>query len=120
MQFRDLHRQYKRLKQETDQAVAQVLQDGNFISGCQVQELEQQLADDTGVRHCITCASGTDALLLAFMAWGIGPGDAVFVPDFTFFASGEAAALRGGCTGICGRGGRQLQYVCRRSGTGGP
>lgn len=95
MQFRDLHRQYKRLKQETDQAVAQVLQDGNFISGCQVQELEQQLADDTGVRHCITCASGTDALLLAFMAWGIGPGDAVFVPDFTFFASGEAAALRG-------------------------
>ena len=59
MQFRDLHSQYKRLKKETDQAVAQVLQDGNFISGCQVQELEQQLADYTGVRHCITCASGT-------------------------------------------------------------
>lgn len=95
MQFRDLHKQYEVLKQEIDQAVAQVIKDGNFISGRQVDELEQQLADYVGVRHCITCASGTDALLLAFMAWGIGPGDAVFVPDFTFFASGEAAALRG-------------------------
>lgn len=95
MQFRDLHRQYKVLKPDIDQAVAQVLNEANFISGSQVEELETQLAGWVGVRHCITCASGTDALSLALMAWDIGPGDAVFVPDFTFFASGESVALRG-------------------------
>lgn len=95
MQFRDLHKQYKALKSDIDQAVAQVLNEANYISGSQVKELEEQLADYTGVRHCITCASGTDALSLALMAWDIGPGDAVFVPNFTFFASGETVALRG-------------------------
>lgn len=95
MQFRDLHKQYKALKPHIDQAISQVLNEASFISGTQVKDLEQQLAACTGVRHCITCASGTDALSLALMAWGIGPGDAVFVPDFTFFASGEAVALQG-------------------------
>lgn len=95
MQFRDLKTQYRKLKPQMDQAIAQVLQEANFISGDPVKELERQLADYTGVRHCITCASGTDALLLALMAWDIGPGDAVFVPDFTFFATAEAVALRG-------------------------
>lgn len=95
MQFRDLHKQYEALKPNIDQAIAQVLQEANFISGDPVKELERQLADYTGVRHCITCASGTDALLLALMAWDIGPGDAVFVPDFTFFATAETVALRG-------------------------
>lgn len=95
MQFRDLHRQYERLKNDIDQAFTQVLNEGSFISGHQVAELERQLADYAGVRHCITCASGTDALVLALMAWNIGPGDAVFVPDFTFFATAEAVAIRG-------------------------
>jgi len=95
MQFRDLNRQYKAMKTDMDHAVAGVLNEGNFISGNQVKELEKQLADYIGVRHCITCASGTDALSLALMAWDIGVGDAVFVPDFTFFASGETVALRG-------------------------
>lgn len=95
MQFRDLHKQYEALKPNIDKAIAQVLKEANFISGDPVKELERQLADYTGVRNCITCASGTDALLLALMAWDIGPGDAVFVPDFTFFATAEAVALRG-------------------------
>lgn len=95
MQFRDLKTQYQKLKPEIDQAVIQVMTDSDFISGVQVTELEAQLASYVGVKHCITCANGTDALILALMAWGVGAGDAVFVPDFTFFASGEAAACEG-------------------------
>lgn len=95
MQFRDLQRQYQKLKPDIDQAVGSVLTAGNFISGSQVTELENQLADYVGVRHCVTCANGTDALTLALMVWDIGPGDAVFVPDFTFFASGETPAYEG-------------------------
>ncbi len=95
MQFRDLQKQYQVLKPEMDRAVKEVLRVGNFISGEQVVDLEEQLAEYVGVRHCITCGNGTDALSLALMAWGIGSGDAVFVPDFTFFASGEAVAFEG-------------------------
>lgn len=85
MQFRDLKRQYEVLKEEMDAAIGRVLTDSSFISGRQVAELEESLAEYAGVRHCITCANGTDALTLALMAWEIGEGDAVFVPDFTFF-----------------------------------
>ncbi|MGX8712689.1 MAG: DegT/DnrJ/EryC1/StrS family aminotransferase [bacterium] len=95
MQFRDLHRQYDTLKPQMDEALLRVAQSGSYIMGKEVEVLEQQLADYVGVRHCITCASGTDALRLALMVWNIGPGDAVFVPDFTFFASAEAVALQG-------------------------
>ena len=95
MQFRDLKTQYAVLKDEMDAAIGQVLQDANFISGKQVAELEAKLAEFVGVKHCITCGNGTDALSLALMAWGIGEGDAVFVPDFTFFASGEVASFEG-------------------------
>lgn len=95
MQFRDLKAQYQALKAEIDEAVNQVIMDGNFISGRQVAELEQSLADYVGVKHCITCANGTDALTLALMAWGIKAGDAVFVPDFTFFSSGEVVSFEG-------------------------
>ncbi|MCI9480646.1 MAG: DegT/DnrJ/EryC1/StrS family aminotransferase [Lachnospiraceae bacterium] len=95
MQFRDLQKQYQRLKKEIDQEIQQVLLAGNFISGKQVTELEEQLAEYVGVKHCITCANGTDALTLALMVWNIGRGDAVFVPDFTFFASGETPAYEG-------------------------
>lgn len=95
MQFRDLKKQYKILKSEMDTAIGRVLAESNFISGRQVTELETRLASYVGVKHCITCASGTDALTLAFMVWNVGTGDAVFVPDFTFFASGEAPAYVG-------------------------
>ena len=71
------------------------MSDGNYISGDQVEELEKQLADYVGAKHCISCGNGTDALSLALMVWNVGAGDAVFVPDFTFFASGETPAYRG-------------------------
>lgn len=92
MEFRDLKLQYRKLKPEIDEAVNQVISKANFISGYQVEKLEETLANYVGVKHCISCANGTDALKLALMAWNIGEGDAVFVPDFTFFASGEVVA----------------------------
>jgi dTDP-4-amino-4,6-dideoxygalactose transaminase len=95
MEFRDLKRQYQVLKTEIDSNIQKVLQNTNFISGSQVVELEEKLAQYVGVKHCISCANGTDALTLALMAWGIGPGDAVFVPDFTFFSSGEVVSFEG-------------------------
>ena len=95
MQFRDLQKQYEVLKPQIDAAVQKVCAQADYISGREVKELEQQLADYVGVKHCITCANGTDALTLALKAWGIGPGDAVFVPDFTFFSSGECPASEG-------------------------
>jgi dTDP-4-amino-4,6-dideoxygalactose transaminase len=72
-----------------------VLDNTNFISGYQVQQLEKELAEYVGVKHCITCGNGTDALQFALMAWNIGKGDAVFVPDFTFFSSGEVVSIVG-------------------------
>ena len=89
IQYRDLKRQYEALKEEIDTGIAEVISSTSFISGKQVNELEQRLAEYVGVKHCITCANGTDALNLALMVWDIKEGDAVFVPDFTFFASGE-------------------------------
>ncbi len=95
MQFRDLKIQYQKLKDEIDKEVLKVMGDTNFIMGSQVESLEKDLANYVGVKHCITCGNGTDALQLAAMAIGIGKGDAVFVPDFTFFASGEIVSLLG-------------------------
>lgn len=95
MQFRDLKKQYEVLKPDIDAAIADVIDSSRFISGPQVKELEEQLAEYIGVKHCITCGNGTDAITLAMMAWGIGNGDAVFVPDFTFFSSGECPAIVG-------------------------
>ena len=95
MQFRDLAKQYQVLKADIDKAMLSVAAGAHYIMGPQVKELEQELAAYTGVKHCLTCANGTDALTLALKAWGIGPGDAVFVPDFTFFASAEVVALEG-------------------------
>ena len=95
MQFRDLGAQYAALKDGIDAGIARVLEHGRYIGGPEVAELEARLAGYVGARHCVTCANGTDALQLALMAWGVGPGDAVLVPDFTFFASGEAPALLG-------------------------
>ena len=95
MQFRDLKKQYQKLKEEINNEVLKVMDDANFIMGNQVQELENNLAEYVGVKHCISCGNGTDALQLAAMAVGIKGGDAVFVPDFTFFASGEIVSLLG-------------------------
>ncbi len=95
MNFRDLKKQYEALKPEIDAAINEAVTSARFISGPQVRELEQRLAGYVGVKHCVTCANGTDAITLALTAWGIGRGDAVFVPDFTFFSSGECPAAVG-------------------------
>ncbi|MBC8567438.1 DegT/DnrJ/EryC1/StrS family aminotransferase [Mogibacterium sp. NSJ-24] len=95
MQFRDLKQQYQVLKKDIDTAMIEVATNCNFINGQQVKVLEKELAEYVGVKHCITCANGTDALTMAMMAWGIKEGDAVFVPDFTFFSSGEIVSHAG-------------------------
>lgn len=95
MEFRDLKKQYQVLKAQIDEKVQSVCASAHYISGPEVAELEKELAEYVGVKHCITCANGTDALTLALKAWGIGKGDAVFVPDFTFFSSGECPAAEG-------------------------
>ena len=95
MQFRDLPKQYEVLKPQIDEAMMSVAASAHFISGPQVKELEKVLAEYVGVKHCITCANGTDAITIAMRAWGVGKGDAVFVPDFTFFSSGECPADEG-------------------------
>lgn len=95
MEFRDLKRQYQKLKIQIDAAVHNVLDCANFISGTQVTELEKQLAEYTKRKHCMCCGNGTDALTLALMALEVKEGDAVFVPDFTFFATGETPAFAG-------------------------
>ncbi len=93
--FIDLAAQRKRLGPEIDAAVARVMTHCQFIMGPEVRELEIKLADFCGARHAISCASGTDALVLVLMAKGVGAGDAVFCPSFTFCATAEAAALVG-------------------------
>ena len=93
--FIDLAAQRRRLGQSVDDAVSRVLTHCQFINGPEVAQLEAQLAAFSGARHVVTCASGTDALLMVLMAKGIGPGDAVLCPSFTFCATGEAVALTG-------------------------
>lgn len=95
MEFRDLKKQYRLNSSEIDKAVLDVMSKGMFIGGTVVAELEEKMAEYVGIKHCITCANGTDALQLALMAWGVGKGDAVFVPDFTFFSSGEVVSAVG-------------------------
>lgn len=95
MQFRDLKKQYEVLKPYIDTAIQEVISNTSFISGPQVAELEQQLAAFAGRKYCITCGNGTDALSMALMALDIKEGDAVFVPDFTFFATGEVVSFEG-------------------------
>lgn len=95
MEFRDLKTQYIELKEKIDVSIAGIMESAQFIGGPVVKELENALAEYVGVKHCITCGNGTDAITLALMTWGVGKGDAVFVPDFTFFSSGESPALEG-------------------------
>ena len=99
--FNDLKAQYAHLKPEIDAQIAAVLESGAFISGPQVKELEQALCTYTGRRHCVTVSNGTDALIMPLMAWGIGTGDAVFVPAFTFVATAEAVSVLGAVPVFC-------------------
>ena len=95
MEFRDLKSQYLFQKNDIDKQIQEVIDSTAFISGKKVKELEDCLAEYVDVKHCISCANGTDALELSLMALGVGCGDAVFVPDFTFFSSGETVATVG-------------------------
>ena len=95
MHFIDLHAQQARLKTEIDAAIAEVLAHGRYILGPQVSKFETELAKFAKGNHAISCANGTDAILLPLLAWNIGPGDAVFCPSFTYCATAEVIALRG-------------------------
>lgn len=95
MEFRDLKSQYRKYKTEIDSAIQNVLDNGNFIGGSEIGELESRLSEYVGVKHCISCANGTEAMTLLLMAWDIKEGDAVFVPDFTFFSTGEVVSFQG-------------------------
>ncbi len=95
MQFRDLKAQYRVLKPEIDAGIKAVIDSSAFILGKPVAELEEKLAAYVGRKHCVACGNGTDALQLALMIWGIGPGDAVFTSDFTYFASAGTSSILG-------------------------
>ena len=95
MEFRDLKAQYMKYKSEIDSAIQEVITNTNFIGGKEVDTIEKRLAEYVGVKNCITCANGTEAMTLLLMAWDIKEGDAVFVPDFTFFSTGEVVSYRG-------------------------
>src|ERR1700744_6408290 len=93
--FIDIGAQRRRLGKSIDDAVARVLAHCQFINGPEVGEFEAQLAKFSGARHVVSCASGTDALLMVLMARNIGPGEGVICPSFTVCATGEAVALTG-------------------------
>ena len=93
--FIDLEAQQKSIRPQLDSAIKRVLDHGQYIMGPEVAEFEGQLREYTGAKYAITCANGTDALSIALMAWGVGPGDAVFVPSFTYVATAEAPAQLG-------------------------
>ena len=101
MQFIDLKAQYAALKDEINANIQAVLDSAQFIGGPQVKELEKELADFVGRKHCITCANGTDALQIAYMVAGVGEGDAVFCPDMTFISSTEPAKMFGATSVFC-------------------
>ncbi len=95
MQFIDLAKQQDLIKEALDTRIQTVLAHGKYIMGPEVKEMEAQLAEYVGVKHCVSCSSGTDALLMPLMAWDIGPGDAVFTSPFTFIATAEVIQLLG-------------------------
>lgn len=95
MEFIDLHIQRERIREQLDANMQKVVTEGKYILGPEVAELEKRLSQYVGVKHAIGCASGTDALLMALMAFGIGPGDAVFTTPFTFISTAEVISLLG-------------------------
>ena len=96
MQFIDLNRQYHRIKEDVDRRIQCVLDNNNYIMGSEVIELEKKLADFTGRKYCLSCSSGTDALVIPLLAYDLKKKDAVFVSSFTFFASAESVNIAGG------------------------
>jgi len=101
LQFIDLKAQYSKLKTEIDAGIQRVLDHGQYIIGPEVVEFENELSEFVGIKHCITCANGTDALQMLYMAYGIGQGDAVFCPDVTFIATIEPACMLGATPVFC-------------------
>lgn len=95
IEFIDLKAQQSRIKSEIDAGIQRVLAHGQYILGPEVAELEEKLAAYVGAKYCITCANGTDALQIAQMAFGIGPGDEVITPGFTYIATAETVAVLG-------------------------
>ena len=95
MKFLDLEKQQKRIRKPLEKRINKILDHGAYIMGPEVFELEEKLADYCGVKHAISCSSGTDALLIPLMAWGIGPGDAVFTTPFTYVATAEVISILG-------------------------
>jgi UDP-2-acetamido-2-deoxy-ribo-hexuluronate aminotransferase len=95
MNFIDLAVQQQRIRETLEENIRKVMDHGQYIMGPEIKVLEEKLAAYTGVKHAVSCSSGTDALLIALMAYGIGPGDAVFTTPFTFIATAEAIALLG-------------------------
>lgn len=93
MEFIDLKSQYLRLKADIDAGIQRVLDHGQYILGPEVAELEERLVNYTGAKYCVSVANGTDALQIAMMALGIGPGDEVITPGFTYIATAETVAL---------------------------
>ena len=93
--FIDLQTQFKRIQFELEERVIKALRSGQYILGPEVTELENRLAEFAKVKHAVTCSSGTDALLIALMAKGVGPGDAIFTTPFTYFATAEVIAILG-------------------------
>ena len=95
MQFIDLAKQQSLIKPALDQRFQDVLAHGRYVMGPEIDEMETLLAEYVGVKHCLSCSSGTDALLIPLMAWGVGPGDAIFTTPFTFIATAEVIQLLG-------------------------
>jgi len=101
MQFINLNAQQKLIRKKIDLRIKTILDHGKYIMGPEVMELEQRLADYVGVNHCISCSSGTDALLIPLMAMDIGPGDAVITTPFTYIATVEVISLLGATPIFC-------------------
>ena len=95
MQFIDLARQQSIIREKLDQRISDVLAHGKYIMGPEVNKFEDRLAEYVGVKHCISCSSGTDALLIPLLALKIGPGDAVLTTPFTYIATAEVIRLVG-------------------------
>jgi len=95
LEFIDLKSQQALIKEKIDKNIQRVLEHGKYILGPEVDELEEKLADYVGVKYCITCANGTDALQIALMSLNVGPGDEVITPGFTYIATAETVALLG-------------------------
>ena len=96
--FIDLKAQQRRIRASLEQRIKKVMDHGAYIMGPEIAELEDRLAKYVGVKHCVVCGSGTDALLMPLMAYGIKPGDVVFTSPFTFIATAEVVALLGAST----------------------